>query len=485
MASTIYILEPNQEILMGVEEAAKEKGFFLETATDIDDLAKKVAKDQSVAVFISYDVRPKTLDEVGVLKNHFTVVYGENIDFDNRMYLYQIGISRVLSGELAKPKALVQIISFRIYSEKELKPLFTRSMIHGNLAEFQLPDILLTVLLEKRNIILKIEDDDWYAKLRIYQGEVVEATCPNRKGTDAVLEILRHQKGLLRMQSFVKDKETSSGDSSTFSYVVESQFQNSALKDFQKKYRLSNPIFSKKVSRISDRMSYQEQEIFNLINGEDGLLKLVLKSPYALLQTLYSLKNLMNQKQVKINYDSANINQFTDEDIDFIKERLLRPDSNEGRMIVLGSNESGKTEFLQTIAEIGEGELESIESFEISHLILADDLRLQFVGIQLDANFQKFIDDISSDTLACFILLKIEEHTENEYIKYFLRQFLSSFPAPVVVGITGVKKKSDELLENLRKDLEIPQEINIIPFDPVDFQQVRQMFYGLVESPKK
>ena len=41
MLTPSWNLEPNQEILMGVEEAAKEKGYFLETATDIDDLAQK------------------------------------------------------------------------------------------------------------------------------------------------------------------------------------------------------------------------------------------------------------------------------------------------------------------------------------------------------------------------------------------------------------------------------------------------------------
>ena len=83
----------------------------------------------------------------------------------------------------------------------------------------------LKIEMEDSRYILKIQDGEWAAKIKTFQGEIIEAVCPEKVGENAAFCILQNQSGRFRMQTFNKKEVFSRHSISTFGLLIESGYQ--------------------------------------------------------------------------------------------------------------------------------------------------------------------------------------------------------------------------------------------------------------------
>jgi hypothetical protein len=485
MANSIYFIEPDKKFGEQVIQAFSGFGYPLEILPDFTTFFQRMKQKPPEAIYIQHNLLTDTIDLTELLQNHFSVAYGTEIDQDRKLEYYQMGFSRVLDQDFSNPEVLPQFLKVNLYLKKELRPLIVSRITQGNLREFRLIDILYNSLLQKRNIIIKIEDDRWFAKVRTFQGHLVEAICPDHQGIDALLEILRHQTGRLRLQSYEKMQEESRDFCSTFALVNEAKLQEKIFHNFQTQIGNKNPIFRKNSRFKKQFLPYPEEEIYKLIDGTEGLHTLLRKSSFGLLTTIRSLEKLLKRKAITFDKKKARTNQFSPEDYDLMRERLSIPGRSEGLILILGGADSGKTEFMKTLANISGADLDRLEDTEMFTMPLDENSRLQIVGIPTDADVDSFVRKNMTVISSSLLLINLRNKENFEYIKYFLKQFLANYHVSLVIGFINVPADSKDEIEKVRSELEIPLQIESLEIKPDNFQSIRRTFYQLMDLPLK
>jgi hypothetical protein len=481
MASIIYLVEHNQQNAQSIVNTAIKSGYEIFIFSKFLNLLKEITKQQPDAILINFESIPVSDDHLRVLKNFFTIVYGDKIDYDLKHRFYDLGVSRVVTGAYAQPSALVQMLKVDEFCKEDLRVMINKTITHTNLTDVHLSDVISTTAMNKRNLVLKINDENWFAKLRIHQGELIDAHSPGKSGLNAALDILQHPVGHLTMQSFSSEDENSNLGTSVFGLLVESQFQNDALKAFQEKFGKADKIFKKKERGWNNNLTVEELYICKLLNGTGSLQNILRGSPYPTLQTMNALENLINKNIVTIDDERAKYEQFTEEDIQVISERLHRGIEPHSQILVLSSSNYGKQILIETVANACNTKVHSKNFIDMTQIQLRDDLMLQLLGIPIDTYFQQLIKNHKANVLATFFIFDFAQQLKFEYKKYFIRQFLTDYEMPAVIGIVNNSKFNEQVIAEFRRKLEIPPEINIVPFDPNNFQQVKQLFYNLVE----
>lgn len=479
MATNVYLLEANLDLAKKISDTATGAGYRMELVSDLRKLSDYIEKKVPDAVCIGYEWIRESLKKLNFLRPHFTIIYGENIDTEDRLYLYRQGIARIIELPENEVSILFHALRTHKFRERELKPLLERYVTRGKIQESQLREILFNSVLEKRNLIIKLQDGSWMAKLRIFQGEMVEAVCPGLSGLEAVLEILQHHSGNFRMQSFYKSREYSAIYASTYAMIAESDYEARITREFLEKFEVGNPIFQKSDDIQTKNLSSEELRLLDLVDRGNDFRSIVNSCSNPVLKTIRNLDKLYQKGAIFVDVDKINLNRFTAEDVRFIRDRLFKNGAKEGRLFVMGFPSSGKSDLLKTLAKIQHGELKSVQSLEFVHLQMAPDLHLNVMGISIDSYFQPLMEKLSSNMLACFFVVDASQQEKMEYTKYLIHQFLSNYQVPLVIALTNVQENPEQVQADLRERLNIPLDVDIVSINPHDILQIRRLFYHL------
>lgn len=481
MTSTIYLLETNKKTAQDIVNYANNSGFEIFTFTNFTSLLKELKNRHADAIFINIDLVPTSDDHLRVLKNYFTVIYGDFIDYDLKHRFYHQGIDRVINTSQNLPMMLVQLLQFDSYSRDELKSLLNKNITVTNLSDVHLKNIVHNAIMNKRNLVIKINDEDWFAKIRIFKGEVIDACSPGREGIDAVLNIFRHSQGQLTLQPFSSEKETSSCNVSTLGMLAEAEYQSRLLMDFQQKIGKKNPILKVDVKTNGNKFSPEEKIILRMVSSQINLQSLVQESPYPLSHTLAVLYHLFNKQVLSVSNSINRQSQFTEEDISIIRSSLNKPDQKYAQILVICSTHRSKRQFLETVAKATNCKVKSNNMIDMTRIYLEEDYALQFIGIHSAINLQKLMLNIKDSIAAIFLIFDFSRELKFEYEKYYIKQIVNNYEFPFVIGLTNLTKFGKRVIEEMRKRLEIPPGIKIVSFDPKNFQQIKQLFNQLTD----
>lgn len=482
MAGIIYLLEKKHQIAQKIVNEAIKNGYEIFIFDNFSQLLKEIKKNLPLGIFLNSRLIPTSDDHLRVLKKFFTVIYGEYIDFDLKHRFYHLGIDRVISAEQNIETLLVQILHFHSDINDNLKYLLNKSILLANLDEIQIKNVILNAIMNQRNLVLKVNDDNWYAKLRIYQGEIIEAFCSGKEGVDAVLNILQHSQGQLSIQAIKSDNEISSCDVSTFGMLIEGEFQQQILKEFQTIFGINNPVMKRNGKNSKNNITVAENNILQLVEKQIDLQSLIQDSPYQLPHTLQLVEGLLQKRLIHVASRKSSISQFNDDDVEFFRSKLFKTNQREGHVMVIGTSPEVKHQFLDTVVDNADNQIKSNKLIDMVHLELSSDLTIHFIGIPCDANLQKLMDKLPDNVLAILLIFDFARELKFEFQKYYIKKILTGYDIPVIFGVVNITKFGERVLEEMRKRLDIPSDVKIIPFNPTDLQQIKQLFCHLVET---
>lgn len=481
MASLIYLLDTNLERAKAIAEKAAEQRLHLEVISKPPDLDRTIEKKSPEAIFVAFDCLENSTD-LNFPGGIFTIVYGDHIDTDCLVSLYQKGVSRVIPWNSRTPGLLFQFYRTHLYRKTELRPAIRKSVSCGTTDPVLSRRILLNAITEQKSCIFKFFHGDWSAKLKICRGEVVEAICPGFKNEDALLFILQQESGDFRMKTYHASQETAALSASAFGVVVEANFQTNISENFLKKFGIHNPIFQKSPQFDTGHLTGEQKEMLNIIDMQNEYRNILHSSPFGKLKTIRFLENLYQLGAVSIDVEKADLLMFNPEDIRFISERIFPQGENEGRLIILGYPDSGKSEVVQLFGKIQQSEVKSIQSVDYTRLRLGEGFLLNVFAISIDSYFQPVMKKLSQNMLACFFLIDYRQDENVEYTKYLIQQIFAKYRVPLVFGISNIRGDIPKAIAGMRKLYEVPSSFEVIPVNPNDFHQIKQMFYHLKDN---
>jgi hypothetical protein len=479
MRLQIYLLEADLEQAKKITDLATANEIQVEAVSGPDELKNYVNRKMPDAVLAGYQWIQPQISGLTFLKDLFTIVYGSQITVKDKIQIYDAGISRVEDWESGGAELLINLLKIHLSAEKEIPDHPETDVTFGSLNDFQLKDIVLNSMFESTNLAFKIDDGSWAAKLRTYQGEIVEASCPEDSGQPAAINILMRNNGSYRMRSYSKPKEISSDSASTFSLLLETDFRRKYLSRFIEQVGTNNPVFKKISGADKINLNSRENELFQKIAVGADLNTLLWQEPSRFLENLRLVEKLIQKGVIAPDLTSAETEKLKPEDIDYIRNKLLKAHKSEGRIAVLGYPENGKFQFIHTLAETFSSPVKSAQGLEFTRIQLTENLRLNFFGMGIDSYFQPVLQKLSSNLVAGIFLLNYEQQQNIDYSKYLIQQFMSSYQVPLVFGLTNVPDHPEKKISEMRDKLDIPQEYDMVPMNTGDFSQIKKIFYHL------
>jgi len=479
MPDLLYLFETNLDKAKAIIDVVSGNEYQIELVSELPQLRKFIQHSTPSAIFIGYEWLHLMIDDLRFMREYPTLIYGEQIDSADRIRLYQRGAVQVIDLRDGEEKVLFQIFEMLRYRQNELKNRIIKHVTKGSVENIDLKELLLKSIVERKNLIIKIHDEDWLAKIRLFQGQIVEAVSPGKQGVEAILDVLWRQNGKFRMRSYQKSQEVCTIGASTFALLAEAELESQELKKFLAKFGNNYPILEIANHKNENSIETNEQRLFQLIEKQKNFRSVIAQSPFGLLFTIRLTDSLLERKLLMVSEKERTAEGFSDEDIHYIKNHLFSSGMKEGRLLLFAFPGPEKSQLIQTLAAVQNTQVKTVESVDLTQVQLASDLRLHVIGISIDAHFQKIMQKLAGNMLASVFIIDAQKTDKYEYLKYLIYQFLTTYSVPVVFAVIHIPEDSTTFMREIKTKLEIPKELELMPLDVNDFASIRELFYHL------
>jgi len=165
------------------------------------------------------------------------------------------------------------------------------------------------------------------------------------------------------------------------------------------------------------------------------------------------------------------------------------------KVVITGPFNSGKTEFIRTISEIGvvntdqpitnpEEKVKDTTTVAIDYgkLTLDKDFVLYLFGTPGQTRFKHMWEILSKDMLGYVVMVDSTDPASIEKAKDIIRTFSAYAPVPFVVAANKQDLPGAMAPEEIRKSLGLPPNVKIVPCVATDPRSVRDVLISLAET---
>ena len=482
MKNLIYIGDKDSQVSSYFKEKLEKKKNRVEVFSDLKDLAPRLERNLPDLVLLNSELFSKVEISPDMFENVSAIVYAREMEIEEKLKYYQMGVKRVIVEPVSLVSYVITVCLMIIDHHVNSRKIRQHSLNYGKLQGASLQEILQNAFLEKKNLIIKVNNNGWNAKIRVFQGHIVSAFSPNLKNEEAVLKTLHLPVGKFMIRRFRKNFPYKSKISSTPAILAELKFQEKQIQKFFEKVGSNNPRFQVSSQLNKSSLSADETILLETIKKYLIFQNIQLNCPFSILKTVRILSSLLDKKLIYLEGEGEVIETLSDSDIEYLKENIFPDEAVEGRIVIFGLPSSGKSEFIRKLAG-QQTKIRTIQYLDFVKIKLKKEMSLTLFGISIDENFQSVFENILAGIVAYIFLVDFNKEETFEYTKYLLNKMRKSYSVPLVVGVTNINENDeDKSLEQTRKKLDVSEEIQVLAIDPNSFKDVRNLIYNLKSS---
>ncbi len=482
MGYQIYIGDANSDTAHELTDLLTKSGSRIRHFNHPEELTKTLRESTPDLLLLHNDF-VKSEDEAfpSFFSQIPTITYANRLELETQTALYEQGVKKVIVGEENLPLQVAIAGKMVMYRLRQLQELRQKALTQGSIQAFSVFDVIRNAFVEKKNLILKVTYKDWNARVRIFQGQAVNAITPHLNGVDALLKILQVHNGNYLIRSYRKMEETSSIPNSTPALLLESRYQEQVIRRFLRRCGIEagNPTF--RIQPFPEGTIFRsdvELKILSLIEKNYNFREILLYNPYPVIKTVHHLSQLLERGIVIAEESGAGLESFLPKDIEFLKSHVLQPDAVQGNVVILGLPSSGRSELIRTFSGT-RAPIKSLQSVDFTRIRLQPDLTLTIFGITIDQTLMPILEKISQDMVACIFLVDLSQPQQFEYSSYLLKQLVQLYPVPFVVGLTNYPAENDRVADDFKKKFPVPLGLKVLTVRPDSFPDLRNLLHNL------
>ena len=166
------------------------------------------------------------------------------------------------------------------------------------------------------------------------------------------------------------------------------------------------------------------------------------------------------------------------------------------KIVITGPFSAGKTTLIGTISEVAivgterdvsdEGRSQKSKTtvaMDFGRITFAEDLALFLFGTPGQRRFEVMWEILSEGMIGFILLVNAADDRSLEEGSHILGQFKQYADVPYVIGVThldGVKKDKDEVVASVRRVLEVPDGVEVVPCDPRSRDDVKHLMLNIL-----
>lgn len=480
MSFLVYVGDTSFELAEQIAEKLKQydaPAKIFNTLAELADNSERTLPDMVVlgaSILNDSDAAADLFSKVPVL------IFAPEMDIDDQTAWYNRGVKRVIVERTDLPARVASHVKMILIRRSKLRQTRQSSLTHGTVQAFSLQEVLQNALLEKKDLIFKIRQKEWDAKIRTFQGHVVSAFTSNLQGADAVLKTLQLSSGSFIIRGYQKLEETSHLSASTLALLAEAKFERKEIQKFLHGMGkgIKNPRFQLTMAEPKANLSPQKSNILDVVRKHDTFYDIVLNSPFPVIKTVRMLSDLTVAGLISPEGEGEAIETFQPHDIEYIRKELMQEGQKAGNLVILGMPSTGRSELVRTLAGIQKASIKSVQSLDFTRINLRSDLTLTVFGISMDDTLLPVMEKLSQGMIACIFLVDYSQKDQFEFLNYLLSRIVQIYSVPLVIGLTHVDDQV-QALKDVRKYFNIPEGIAVLPVQPGIFGDIRKLLHGL------
>jgi signal recognition particle receptor subunit beta len=224
-------------------------------------------------------------------------------------------------------------------------------------------------------------------------------------------------------------------------------------------------------------------------------------SPYPILDTLNHLIDLKKSKNLKIREADNIFNDLRSEqtqessglierllsgnDVNLLRKNIKAEDLVSGKLLILGSNTSGKTEFIRQFNQGSVSGVRSNQELDFTSIELAEDFSLQVFGIALEERLSQIIEKLSEGLVGYIFLIDAKRESEIEYTNYVIKNLISVHNVPWTIAVTNIKNGTKKIPPKIKSGLELPKGRSLLTCDLLNKDDVSKVIMSIKSIKNK
>jgi len=505
-AKTILIVDDDaQNIEILVRELVSNR-FQVSTAENGYDALEKAEKYQPDLIITDADL--PDLNGVALLQHLKQNEKTETIPvifltaqngLQNRVKAFELGVQDYMIKPLhvAEIVARVKMIFNRIQRLKR-GDSNEESRNQGNLEDRNVAELIARLGVGRWSGIVNVTNEfKKSGQIFFRNGVVVNAILGGFRGERAIYQMFPWSKGrfsLVPQQVDVEDEISISDVGLLLQGYERLKLRRDLLSQLPGPYA----IFSVKahfLKHLEERpVTPDVIKFVELFDGKRSVLKILDNSYNDDLTTLKRIVKMYQQgflEEIKISEPEEMLEEetaleplFSEEEFESFQKRVFRQmPLDEPYLIILGTSESGKSEFVRALAGRAYRTRSMKKVFphplDLGKLNLLDDKKILLIGIPIEKQVRAVIHSIAGSMLGYIFLVNATEAESLEYINYLIKSFRTRFQLPYAVAVTNLRHPKALGIEEISQRLGLESYEEIIPCDPGDKENAKMILLNM------
>jgi signal recognition particle receptor subunit beta len=224
-------------------------------------------------------------------------------------------------------------------------------------------------------------------------------------------------------------------------------------------------------------------------------------SPYGILETLDLLLHLKEKHYLEI--EKKGIEEIVDltveepiekiglaeslltsENTSELRRKLNAQQLNNGKLLVIGTNTCGKTDFIRQFAQGGISGVRSNQDLDFSKIELEHDFNLLVFGISIDKRLTNIIEKLSEGLVGYIFLIDAKKTDQFEFTNYIINHLISTYPVPMAVAITNIEANDIKLIAQIKSIVKIPDKRDPLICNVTKREDVQRVIMSMEQFKK-
>jgi signal recognition particle receptor subunit beta len=484
----------------------KREEYEVEIVDKIADAVEIIASSEIAVFLINYNSILNTDRKALVSlfkdaqKTNF-IVYDVPRDAIRRLAFYRLGAYRILDKNYTDEEIFFFSNNLLTHSDDgtELEEFYFK----GNLEDFSLSGLINIFGREKRSGLLRIQTPVSSGKIYFNSGDIYHAVAGHRRDDEAVLYMLTWNKGWFNMRPLPVKMVKNRVQLSNIGLLLHGEETRNQF--FDKVNQLGGLTKQYKAINQGDLLLKNREDkyatfIENLSEFRE-IYRIIEISPYAMIETLDKLLDIKKTKNLDARetadavedlylekaQDTTGLGEsvFSTQEISQLRKTLNAVDLNSGKLLILGTNTSGKSEFVRNLHKSSQSKAALEQDIDFTKIEMAKDFYLLVFGLALDKKITETIAGLSEGLLGSVFLVDAQHLEEIEYTNYVINHLVNLYNVPWAITVTNLDKSDTKVLNKVKAQIRLPDDRAIEICDVKDREEVRQIIKSISPTKQK
>jgi signal recognition particle receptor subunit beta len=421
-------------------------------------------------------------------------------DAKKRLAFYKMGTYRILDTSFKEEE--VFYICNNLLKKQDRDLTRDESRFSGNLQDLSLAELINRFGKEKQSGVLKIQTPFSSGRVFFNKGHIEDASTGYRKGEEAVIYMLTWNVGRFAMRRTTVKNGKHRIKLSNIALLL--MGENIRSEFYNKIKKLANLSTRVRVIHQGDLLSTikdtAQKNFFKKLTEFKKIHDILEISPYGILDTIDHLLILKEKHYLEVEKGIEEIEDLaieekveksglaesllTMEDSNVLRKKLNAQELNNGKLIIIGTNTCGKTDFIRQFAQGGISGVRSNQDLDFSKVELDQDFSLLVFGISIDKRLTSIMEKLSEELVGYIFLIDAMKPDQFEFTNYILNHLTATYLVPIAIAITNIEPGDKKLFNHIKSIIHIPDKREPLICDVTKREDVKNVIMSIEQYKK-